>query len=176
MWAKEIGSQKFAESGYYGWVLTTSSKGQRARDVLGLNHHMPGETLIAVHFPGSAVEAESSARPTFIDAAKHRRFMAWPEGADGQADRAWGRTADLRAFDAGADVIDGCPELVADPVEAGALPNGGLVEFEMLGTVAGATGTGDAEDQAFATRLAGDDTIADLKTKLKNIIGPGASN
>ena len=93
------------------------ARGQRARDSLGLDHRQMGETLIAVHFPQSAV-ADSSARPTFIDAATHKRFMAWPEDEAGQRDRAWGRTVDLEAFSTGTTVIDGCPERVAPEVDA----------------------------------------------------------
>ena len=147
-----------------------SARGQRARDVLGLNHRKAGETLIAVHFVGSAV-ADSSAKPTFIDAGTHRRFMGRPETEAGRADLAWGRTVDLHAFAERSDVIDGCGERVATEVGADMLPDGGIFEFEMLGTVTVASGTGDDEDRAFAARLQQRNRIADLKAELTEIVG-----
>ena len=151
-----------------------TARGQRARDILGLSHRKAGEALVAVHFPSSAV-ARTSRRPTFIDAAGYLRFMAGPETAAGRADRAWGRTADLRAFEDGLATMDGCPERVAEPVPAGALTGDGLFEFEMLGTVRRATATGDAEDEAFATRLARGQGIDELKAKLAGMVTAGTA-
>ena len=101
-----------------------SARGQRARDVLGLDHRTQGETLVAVHFAGSTI-AKFSARPTFIDAGKNRRFMARPETVGGRPDSAWGRTVDLHAFSERSDVIEGCRERVATEVEPAMLPDGG---------------------------------------------------
>ena len=85
---------------------------QRSRDRLGLVHHGRGAVLAALHFPAQLLRTRSSARPTFMDAADHLRFRAWPDGRRARSDRTWGRTVDLRALDRGEPSVDGCPERV----------------------------------------------------------------
>ena len=128
------------------------NRAQRGRDVLGLVHHAKDRVLAAVHFP-AGILARHSARPTFADAADHRRFRAWPDGSIPQANRRWGHTVDLRALHGELEDADGCPERVTPEIPGDALPNGGRVEFEILGPVESARGASDPEDKEFVDRL-----------------------
>ena len=146
-----------------------SGSAQRARDLLGLDKEV-GEVLVAVHFPAAALRG--SARPTFFDGIAHSRFRAWPDGREAQADMTWGRTVDLRAFEDGAESMDGIPERVAPPVPGDRSPGGIEAEFEMLGRVERETGTDATADAEFAARLAAGQglTVDDLAARLKAIV------
>lgn len=108
----------------------------------------------------------TSARPTFADAAGHRRFKTWPDSAAARTDRDWGRTVDLRALDASSPSLDGCPERVTKAVDGGILGSGSF-EFELLGTVRSSVGAGKAADAAFAKRLTDGLTVPKIAKKLK---------
>ena len=139
---------------------------QVVRDKLGLVHHRMGTALAALHFPPATLSGVVSARPTFADAAGHKRFKTWPDGAGARSRRHWGTAVDLEALDAGAASVDGWPERVTKEID-GALLGQGRFEFELLGSVRPPP-TG-AADTAFATRLAEGRTMAQVAQKLKDI-------
>ena len=141
-------------------------RAQRARDVLGLAHREAGALLAALHFPPATLAGCASARPTFADAAGHRRFKTWPDGATARKNRDWGRTVDLCALDASSPSLDGCPERVTKAADGGILGRGSF-EFELLGAVRSSVGAGKAADAAFAKRLADGLTVPKIAKKLK---------
>ena len=73
---------------------------------------------------------------------------------------------DLRALDAAATSVDGCPERVTKEI-GGAVLGEGRFEFELLGSVRESIGTGDATDAAFTARLTEGRTLAQIAQKLK---------
>ena len=139
---------------------------RNVRDKLGLIHHKAGTMLAALHFPRDALSGIPSARPTFADAADHRRFKTWPDGAAARKRRRWGTTVDLQALNANATSVDGWPERVTKEIGGAALGEGRF-EFELLGCVPALQGTVPATDAAFATRLAGGRSTADIAQQLK---------
>ena len=139
---------------------------QRTRDALGLVHHQAGALLAALHFPPATLAGCPSARPTFADAAGHKRFKTWPDDAAARKNSDWGRTVDLRALDAASPSLDGCPERVTKAADGAVLRNGSF-EFELLGTVRNSVGAGEAADAAFAKRLASGLTVPKIANKLK---------
>ena len=143
---------------------------QRARDLLGLVHHRPGVVLAALHFPARILESRASARPTFADAADHSRFRAWPDDRRAQSDRNWGRTVDLRALDHAERLADGCPERVTMVIAGDDLPGDGQFEFDLLGVVDEALGTTPEADEAYAARLLGGMSVADIRARLKSYL------
>ena len=143
---------------------------QRSRDRLGLVHHGRGAVLAALHFPAQLLRTRSSARPTFMDAADHLRFRAWPDGRRARSDRTWGRTVDLRALDRGERSVDGCPERVTRDIPGSALPEGGRFEFDLLGAVDEALGEGPDDDGIYAARLRGGMSAADLGSRLRSFL------
>lgn len=145
---------------------STNYHAQEVRDKLGLIHHRAGTTLATLHFPRATLAGVASARPTFADAAHHRRFRTWPDGAGARKRRSWGTTVDLRALDADATSADGWPERVTKEI-GGAVLGDGRFEVELLGSLPVPQGTGDATDAAFATRLAGGRSTAEIAQKLK---------
>ena len=145
-------------------AVPDSLHAQRARDVLGLVHQQEGAMLAAMHFQPPTLSACPSARPTFADAGgRHTRFKAWPDDELARRDRSWGRTVDLRALNAHAASVDGCPERIARSTRGDALANGATFEFELLGTVQATADQGDAD---FATRLSNGRSAAELGTEL----------
>ena len=144
----------------------TSDRTEEARDKLGLIHHKAGAMLAALHFPRAALSGIASARPTFADAAHHRRFKTWPDGANARRRRRWGTTVDLQALNANATSVDGWPERVTKEIGGAALGEGRF-EFELLGSVPALQGTAPATDAAFATRLAEGRSTADIAQQLK---------
>jgi len=143
-----------------------SDRTQEVRDKLGLIHHEAGTMLAALHFPRAALSGIASARPTFADAARHRRFKTWPDGANARRCHRWGTTVDLQALNADATSVDGWPERVTKEIGGAALGEGGF-EFELLGSVPAPQGTRSATDATFATRLAGGRSTADIALQLK---------
>ena len=148
-----------------------ADRAQRARDALGLAHHETGTTLAALHFPPTTLSKIASARPTFADAASRGiggpgRFKTWPDSSRARRRRRWGTTVDLRALDAAATSVDGCPERVTKEI-GGTVLGEGRFEFELLGSVRESIGTGDAADAAFAARLTEGRTLAQIAQKLK---------
>ena len=87
-----------------------TARGQRARDILGpeppKGRRRPWWRFTSRLRPSPERRA---GRPSSTLRGS-LRFMAGPETAAGRADRAWGRTADLRAFEDGLAPMDGCPE------------------------------------------------------------------
>lgn len=146
-------------------VKNDENHAQRVRDALGLAHHRAGALLAALHFPPATLARCASARPTFVDAAGHRRFKTWPDGAAAGKNRNWGRTVDLCALDTSSPSLDGCPERVTKAVE-GVTVNGSF-EFELLGAVRSSASVGEAADAAFAKRLADGLTVSKIAKKLK---------
>ena len=146
---------------------------QRARDSLGLVHRRPDVVLAALHFPARIFVNQASARPTFTDAAEHRRFRTWPDGQQARSDRSWGYTVDLRALDSGAASADGCPERVTKEIRGSDLPEDVRFEVDLLGAVEEALGDGSAADGAYAARLlgglSGGMSIAALGARLKSL-------
>ena len=142
---------------------------REVRDKLGLIHHKAGTMLAALHFPRAALSGVASARPTFADAAGHRRFKTWPDGASAQMRRHWGTAVDLQAFDTNATSVDGWPERVTKELGGAALREGRF-EFELLGSVPAPQGTEPATDAAFAKRLAGGRSTADIAQQLKGAL------
>ena len=147
-------------------AVNDEDRAQRARDALGLAHHQAGALLAALHFPPATLAGRESARPTFADAAGHRRFKTWPDNAAARRDREWGRTVDLRALDESSPSLDGCPERVTEAAE-GAMLGDGSFEFELLGAVRSSAGADGATDAAFADRLADGLTVPGMAKKLK---------
>ena len=137
-----------------------------ARDALGLVHHPAGALLAALHFSPTALASCASARPTFADAAGHTRFKTWPDNAVARKERDWGRSVDLRALHASSPSLDGCPERVTKAAEGATLGNASF-EFELLGAVRTSVEASAATDEAFAARLAGGLTVAEISNKLK---------
>ena len=123
-------------------------RAQRARDCLGLVHHEHDVVLAAMHFPDEVFRRSTSARPTFLDAADHRRFRAWPDGGRSRSNRQWGCTVDLEAL-------------------------AERFEFELLGPVTDSTGTDPADDVAFSGRLQsqlGGLSVDDLRIRLTSYL------
>ena len=140
---------------------------QRTRDLLGLVHHQQGVMLSILHFPPRTMSACLSSRPTFADAGSHARFKTWPDGDAARKLLDWGNTVDLRALDAAATSVDGCPERVTKTFEGRSLSNNGTFEFDLLGAVQTPLGRSDAADAAFANRLMDSLTASDIGAKLK---------
>lgn len=149
-------------------TLRGSDRTQAVRNKLGLVHHRVGKTLAALHFPPATLSGVVSARPTFADAASHRRFKTWPDRAGARRRRHWGTTVDLEALDAAAASVDGWPERVTKEIN-GAVLSQGRFEFELLGSVPAPPGMSKAADTAFATRLAEGRTMAQIAQKLKDL-------
>ena len=149
---------------------TGRNHAQRARDLLGLVHHGRGVALAALHFPARILESQTSARPTFADAADHSRFRAWPDERRAQSDRNWGRTVDLRAVDRAERLADGCPEQVTMMIAGNDLPGDGQFEFDLLGMVDEALGTGPGVDETYVARLLGGISVADIGVRLKSYL------
>ena len=154
-----------------GFAKTTAGanandRTQEVRDKLGLIHHEAGRMLAALHFPRDALSGIASARPTFADAARHARFKTWPDGAGARRRRHWGTTVDLQALNADAASVDGWPERVTKEIGGAALGEGRF-EFELLGSLPTPQGTRDATDAAFAARLAGGLSTAEVAQRLK---------
>ena len=150
-----------------------NGRAQRGRDRLGLVHHRHGVILAAMHFPPGLLERVTSARPTFLDAAEHRRFRTWPDGPDARANRHWGCTVDLAALARSDPNVDGCLERVTAEIAGGDLPDDGRFEFDLLGPVAAATGTHPADDVAFSDRLRsqlGGLSVDELRARLKSYL------
>lgn len=141
---------------------------QRVRDLLGLVHHQEGAMLAAMHFQPPTLSACPSARPTFADAGCNVRFKAWPDDEVAREEHSWGRTVDLRALNAAAASVDGCPERVAKSINGHSLAHGATFEFELLGAV-DASDPGD--DDAFVKRLSYGRTVAELGIELKTLTG-----
>ena len=152
-------------------ALGRAGKGhaQRGRDSLGLVHHGRGVVLAALHFPAQILGSRTSARPAFADAAGHLRFRAWPDSRRAQSSRNWGWTVDLRALHHNKPSADGCPERVMKEIAGDALPEGGWFEFDLLGAVDEALGKNSGADKAYAARLLGGLSIADLRARLKSL-------
>lgn len=140
---------------------------QRTRDLLGLVHHQQGAMLSVLHFPPRTMSACLSCRPTFADASSHARFKTWPDGDAARTLLDWGNTVDLRALDAAATSVDGCPERVTKTFEGRSLSNAGTFEFDLLGAVQTPLGRNDAADTTFANRLMNGLTASDIGAKLK---------
>ena len=148
----------------------TTNKAQRARDALGLIHQTCGTPLVALHFPGNALVRLQSNRPTFLDAADHARFKAWPDSADARAKEQWGFTVDLEKLTS-SGAVDGCPERVTCAVSGRMLEEAGLsCEVEILGCVNQETDSGPDAHHAFARRLSGDLSACKLADKLKSLL------
>ena len=145
------------------------ARAQRTRDLLGLVHVKEGAMLAAMHFPPRTLSACASARPTFLDAGSHARFKAWPDGVAARNQRGWGFTVDLGALDRASASVDGCPERITKSFGGGAVGNGALFEFELLGTVQTPAAHGTASDAAFAKRLLNRRTVTELGAELKAI-------
>ena len=149
---------------------TTGTSGnhrvQEVRDKLGLIHHKAGTMLAALHFRRATLAGIASARPTFADAAHHRRFKTWPDEVGARRRRDWGTTVDLQALDAAATSVDGWPERVTKEIN-GAVLGEGRFEFELLGPVPAPRDTKGAADAAFAARLAGGRSTAEIAQELK---------
>ena len=145
-------------------------RAQRARDLLGLVHHRPGIVLAALHFPAGILASSASARPTFADAADHSRFRAWPESRRARSDRHWGCTVDLRALDRRERLTDGCPERVTREIAGRNMPEEGRFEFDLLGTVHRALGTGPSADWMYAKHLRGTMSVAGLDARLRSYL------
>lgn len=144
-----------------------NDRAQRTRDLLGLVHHQQGATLSALHFPPQTMSACLSSRPTFANAGSHARFKTWPDGDVARERHDWGTTVDLRALDAAARSVDGCPERVTKTFKGHVLSNNGAFEFDLLGSVRTPLGQGEAADAAFANRLMNGLTAPDIGAKLK---------
>ena len=145
----------------------TGDRAQRTRDLLGLVHHQQGAMLSVIHFPPRTISTCMSSRPTFADAGGHARFKTWPDGSAARKRRDWGATVDLRALDAAAPSVDGCPERVTKTFAGRMLSNNGTFEFNLLGAVQTPLGQGEDADAAFANRLMNGLTAADIGAKLK---------
>ena len=122
-----------------------------ARDFLGLIHHKTGQHLIALHVPASAVAQVATARPTFADAGRHRRFMAAAAGDPPPYQHAWGQTLDLDAFQDTGELADGAAERVCARIDTTHL-GGKSLQFEYLGRVVHTRGSFSATDGDFADR------------------------
>ena len=147
---------------------SANDRTEEVRDKLGLIHHRAGTMLAALHFPRVTLAGIASARPTFADAAHHRRFKTWPDGVGARRRRHWGTTVDLQALDADATSVDGWAERVTKEIDGAALGEGRF-EFELLGPVPAPRDTGGAADAAFAARLAGGRTTAEVAQELKSL-------
>ena len=143
---------------------------QRARDWLGLVHHGRGVVLAALHFPAQLLRTRASARPTFMDAADHLRFRAWPDGRRARSNRAWGYTVDLGALDRSEPSMDGAPERITRDIPGNELPEDGRFEFDLLGAVEEALGVGPDADEVYAERLLGGMSVADLGFRLRSYL------
>ena len=146
-----------------------AARAQRTRDVLGLVHHQEGDILAAMHFQPPTLSACPSARPTFADAGSNARFKAWPDDEAAREERSWGRTVDLHALSESAPSVDGCPERIAKSIDGHSLSNGATFEFELLGAVQASADRRKAADAAFARRLSGGLTVAELGAELKTL-------
>ena len=151
-------------------AVSPTLRGHRAREVLGLVHYREGAMLAAMHFQPPTLSACLSARPTFADAGRHRRFKTWPDDQAARKERGWGRTVDLHALHAAIASVDGCPERIAKSIPGHSLANGATFEFELLGAVQASADQGDVADAAFATRLSNGRTVAELGTDLNTLI------
>ena len=143
---------------------------QRGRDRLGLVHHRRGVALAALHFPAQLLRTRTSARPTFVDAADHLRFRAWPDGRRARSIRAWGYTVDLGALARGERSADGAPERVTRSIQGRDLPENGRFEFDLLGVVDEPLGKNPDADEAYAGRLLGGMSVADLGGRLRSYL------
>ncbi len=125
------------------------------RDALGLIHIRSGKSLVALHLPEVNVGRVGTARPTFADAAAHRRFKVRLDLACNRRRAAWGYTADLRRVAAGEQIADGCRERVLEPIPTTYL---GALRVVPLGSTriergVVCRGEGRDDDYAFALRL-----------------------
>lgn len=147
-------------------------KAQRAHDVLGLVHHQVDTVLVALHFEGEMFSDFESDRPTFLDAAGHFRFKAWPDEKNLQEKRHWGVTVDLRKDMSSKSSLDGSLERVMRSIPRTMKDVFPLeCEIEILGFVRENNGTGSAADKAFANRLTdglGERPLADKLKRLLN--------
>lgn len=119
-----------------------------ARDYLGLVHREANEHLIALHLPAAAVSLVRSARPTFADAGRHRRFMVTPDDTPPYTEP-WGQTLDLECFELSGLCGSGGAERVCARIEARHV-NGRKLEFEYLGKLQNSRGIAKATDKDFA--------------------------
>lgn len=144
--------------------LTPQDLGDAVRDLLGLVHYEADRVLVEIRFPNEKVTSRRHARPTFADAGEHRRFRTLPDGAEARRRPGWGHTVDLKRLFRGDAVIDGIPERVVAPLEFDDSLN---PRFEFAGASRTTRGsTSDDNDAAFASRILGSRTVANLEAEL----------
>jgi hypothetical protein len=136
------------------------------RDLLGLVHYGDGFAATAVFFGGDELALVRSARPTFGDAATHRRFMMRPRLAKNRRRRGWGMTADLSRIAPASPEYDGLTERVAASF-SGSTHAGRAFTLLPLGKTSGNRGrNANDNDDVFAQLLLRNRTIAGLRKAL----------
>lgn len=129
-----------------------SLSADEVRDKLGLIHYPVGFDAVAIFFDEKEAKAQT-ARPTFADAAAHRRFMARPTKATNRRVPDWGWTADLQAIADGLTPFDGLRERVVSKINASESPELRLV-FLPIGRVTTVRGKSTCDnDKKFAKLL-----------------------
>jgi hypothetical protein len=100
-----------------GKQLKTISRGSEpanaVRDALGLIHYRDGFSATALFFAGHDLSTLRTSRPTFADAATHKRFLAQPGLARHRQQKCWGWTVNLAQVTPSATHCDGLSERVA---------------------------------------------------------------
>ena len=104
-------------------------RADRARDWLGLIHHIEGTALVAITIPAKVIAGATRVkRPTFVEAGDHPRFRSWSDSAP----LGWGRAVDLLAFDGVSANTFGGEERVASPMP---FPDLDTIDADFLGIV-----------------------------------------
>ncbi len=136
------------------------------RDLLGLVHYEDAFAATVIFFGDPELALVTSARPTFGDAATHRRFMMRPRLAKNRRLKGWGVTADLSRIDPISVDYDGLTEKIA--VSFNGTTHGGRTFVLLpLGKTSGSRGrSANDNDGVFARLLLRTRTIASLRKTL----------
>ncbi|HIJ83299.1 MAG TPA: hypothetical protein HPQ00_03745 [Magnetococcales bacterium] len=133
-------------------VFPRPDAANQLRDLLGLNHYTKGTGLVALHLPLDAVKAGVHARPTVADSGGHVRFKSRPDLPKHFKQRAWGFTVDLAKLSANADILDGWPERVVEPIPCWWFGNLTITPLGFLSETRGKI-KGMDDDATYAKRL-----------------------
>lgn len=156
----------FSEARGLGVAFASPKPANAVRDALGLVHYKNDFAATAIFFGNAELAKVGHARPTFGDAATHRRFMIRASLPKNRRRTSWGRTADLSQIAPLMMNCDGVSERVAAAF-TGSAHVSCMFTLLPLGKTSGRRGdSANDNDKVFAEFLLRKRRLASLRSAL----------